>query len=614
MTLNHRHNISFLFVIFCSACAGLEPESKKPTTRDALAYQNRLQGMWLGSTIANWTGLRTEGVRNEPPFYTDDDWGEHRPVRWSDEILPIEFVFQDPWLADDDTDIEYVYLHLMDLHGSPLLTAEQISEGWEKHINHHIWVSNASARGLMRIGAKPPTTSMLSINENSLAIDAQLTTEIFGAMAPGMPGQALALADLPIRTTASGYSAHAAQFYVVLYSLASQVDPEQEPKEQILWMVEEARKYIPDSSKSADIVDFVLADYLDNPDVNDWERTRDRVYDRYHLNAEANGFVYRDWIESSVNFAAGLIALLYGEGDFQQTVKIGTLSGWDSDNGTSSMAGVIGLMIGYDKLVAQFPEQDIVDRYHILRTRDDLPDYLPEDKAAEDSFLAISERMIPLVEQSIVMAGGLVEDGSWTLPSQSDNKLEQNPYQVIYQNSQNNRVRLAGGTVIAKVNGELADTNQLVDGLEYDFSGREIFEIPQSYRIKPDDEPIEIEVLYDRPVEAGLVRVVEGGGGGFESIKVELWVDGGWESATLDEGLTAELNPKKGYEILDFVLAESKTISGFKIIGQVREKTKELRLVELDAFIVGVEEGGTTLAPMEEVVSRPLRPLPKVGQ
>jgi len=124
----------------------------------------------------------------------------------------------------------------------------------------------------------------------------------------------------------------------------------------------------------------------------------------------------------------------------------------------------------------------------------------------------------------------------------------------------------------------------LVDGLEHDFSSREIFEIPESYRIKPNGEPVEIEVMYDRPVEASFIRLIGGGGASFESIELELWGDNGWEAATLDLEQSAVPNPKKGYEIFDFVLAETKTISGFKIIGQVGETTKELRFVEVDAF------------------------------
>jgi hypothetical protein len=138
-----------------------------------------------------------------------------------------------------------------------------------------------------------------------------------------MPAQALVMADLPIRTTAGSYAAHAAQFYVVMYSLATQVDPTLSLREQNIWLVEEARRYIPDTSKTADIIDFVLADYLANPDKDNWELTRDRVYDRYDDNAREYGFVFRSWTESSVNLAAGVMAFLYGEGDFRRTVQLG---------------------------------------------------------------------------------------------------------------------------------------------------------------------------------------------------------------------------------------------------------------------------------------------------
>jgi hypothetical protein len=588
------HFILLVILVLSAACSdrsgnetntqdSSDNESSSLDNPDRLEYSQRLRAMWLGSAIANWTGLITEGVRTEPPFYTDEDWGTMQKGTWKEDAV-IDFVFQDPWLADDDTDIEYVYLHLMDQHGTSRLSSEQIAAGWQEHINDYIWVSNQTARGLMRLNAAPPVTSMLTTNENSLAIDAQLTTEIFGALAPGMPDRALQMADLPIRTTASGYSAHAAQFYVVLYSLASQVDPALERKEQIAWMVNEARGYIPDSSKTADIVDFVLADYQSNLDIDDWERTRDRVYERYHLQAQENGFVYRDWIESSVNFAAGLIALLYGEGDFQRTVQIGSLSGWDSDNGTSTMGGLLGLMLGYDALVEQFPDQEVSDRYHILRTRDDLPDYLPTDLRAEDTYELMAARMIPFVEAEIIAAGGQVEEDSWILPHPKLASVEINPYQVLFQQSNNNQLRLADAAVAASVNGNSDGTEALVDGLEFDFSGREIFEIPPGFRIKPQGEPIEIEVVYDEPLIVKTIRLVEGGGSGFTSIEVELLLDSEWVPAQLDSSLSSSPDPRDPYEILDFVLMKSETGSGIKIIGQTPDNGPELVFLELDSF------------------------------
>lgn len=575
-----------LLILMLVACSrsrnGASSAETLPFEGDALEYHNRLRGMWLGSTIANWTGLTTEGVRNEPPFYTDEEWGTFQPVRWSDEPFEIDFVFQDPWLADDDTDIEYVYLHLMDRHGTVFLTPEQISTGWQDHINHHIWVSNQTARSLMKINGQPPVTSMLTVNPDSLAIDAQLTTEVFGAMAPGMPGLALDLADYPIRTTASGYSAHAAQYYVVLYALASQVDPSLEPRDQVIWLVEEARKYIPDSSKSADVVDYVLADYLNNPDPDNWELTRDRVYDRYHFRATANGWVYRDWIESTVNFAAGLIALLYGEGDFQRTVQIGTLTGWDSDNGTSTMGGLLGLMFGYDALVAQFPEQTISDRYHIYRTRDDLPDYLESDRKAEDTFALMSARMIPLIEAGIGAAGGQVDNGVWQLAADHRPPLDQNPLYRIYMHSINNQLPLQGGQVLATIDGSLIGTADLVDGLEFDYSGREIFFIPEPLTIENNGEPIEIEILYDQPVELSGVRLVEGETGGFESLEIELIRGENRVAADLNTALSSSIDPEIRYQLLNFVLNTPSEVDGFKLTGTLPDSEDEIKLLEID--------------------------------
>lgn len=554
-------------------------------TNDSLAYQQRLHGMWLGSAIANWTGLVTERVRQEAPFYTDDDWGTVRIalLEWQEDEN-IDFVFQDPWLADDDTDIEYVYLHLMTQHKTPYLSKTQIAAGWETHINRNIWVSNESARALMRLNAEPPVTSMLAVNPNSLMIDAQLTTEFFGAFAPGMPEKALEIANLPIQVTASGYSAHAAQFYVILYALGSQVDPNIPPEEQVVWLVEEARKYFPDSSKTADIVDFVLADFAANPDLNDWERTRDRVYERYHLNAADNGFVYRDWVESSVNFASGIIALLYGGGDYKRTVQIGTLSGWDSDNGTSTMGGLLGLMMGYDTLVAQFPEQDIADRYHSWRTRDELPDYLPDDYQAEDTFTLMAERMIPLVEMVIVDAGGMVEEGKWTLPERAAPDVRLNPTQLLYLASNNNQMSLNSGEVTAVSSTDSGNTAVLVDGIEFDFSGREIFILPSTFEVDGEETAVTLEVTYSQPVTVSTIRLVEGRGGGFETVTIELLIDNQWIPAALNPDRTSELNPRAGYQLLDFVLEETQQVDGFRLIGTAAESGFDFELLELDSF------------------------------
>ncbi|XXX76718.1 ADP-ribosylglycohydrolase family protein [Sorangium sp. So ce134] len=374
---------------------GMSSRARSPL--DRAAYADRLRAMWLGECIANWTGLTTEGVRVERPFFTDADWG--KPLGRNG--ARIDFVLLDPCPADDDTDIEYVYLHLMTEARTLFLSPEAIRDGWRAHINDFIWISNRRARDLLEQGVLPPATSDPALNPDALHIDAQLTTELFGALAPGMPELALRIADLPIRTTARDHAAHAAQFYVLLFSLAATVDPERPRREEIERIVREARRYLPDASKAADVIDFVLSAALSVDDPEDWETVRDAIARRYQEQASAHGFVYRGFTESAINLATGVMALLFGGGDFRRTVQIGTLSGWDSDNGTATMGALVALIGGMEELHRAFPGVRLSDRYRIHRTRPTLPDRLPEDREAEDTFTAMARRTAALVDLAV---------------------------------------------------------------------------------------------------------------------------------------------------------------------------------------------------------------------
>ncbi|MDX2118469.1 MAG: ADP-ribosylglycohydrolase family protein [Planctomycetota bacterium] len=569
-------------VLACAAgVLGFSTDANAAPTRRVLdrdAYADRLRAMWMAQSIANWTGLRTEGRKQGPPFYTDADWGS------GSGGSQITYVFQDPWGADDDTDIEYVYLHLWNQHATSKLSATQIAAGWQAHINRFIWVSNQKARALMDRGVVPPATGYISANPDALRIDAQLTTEIYGALCPGMPEEALARGELAIATTSNGYATHAAQFFVVLYALATQVDPALSGRDQALWLVREARKFIPDSSKTADACDLVLADFLANPDINDWESTRDKVYARYQLNAAANGFVYRNWYESTVNFAGGVAALLYGQCDLKRMIQIGTLWGWDSDNATATLGGLYGLMRGTQAVRDAFPGQTISDRYWAARTRDNLPDYLPADPDADDTFTMMAERMLPRVEQAIVESGGKVDADArrWALPRPVGGvPLAFNPSWQLALRSANRQVRDLGGVVTASANFGAppggygsGGPNAFSNNTELDGRGTEVPDsLTPFYSSQGTPSPITLSVTYDRAVAAHTIRFVEGNhfadananGGWFTSVAVQVRVGGSWitPAGTWSEALDAS----RPFQILDFTLGAPAAVTGVRLVG-----------------------------------------------
>lgn len=589
-----------------------------PRQLDQTDYASCLRAMWLAESIATWTGLRSEGKITGPPFLTDADWGSDLGKG------PLEFVLAlDPWPGDDDTDVEYVALHAMTLAGSPWLTPAQLASAWLAHMDdEYLWVSNQQALDLMRRGVLPPGTGLPAANQSWLKIDAQLTTEFFGALAPGMPDVALALADLAIQNTAGGHAAHASQFYVILYSLAPLTDPALPMRDRILSLYAQARARIPDTSKAADIADTVLADYLANPDINDWERTRDLVYARYQSNAAANGFKYRQWTESSVNFATGLIALLYGEGDFLRTIQIGTLSGWDSDNGTATMGGLLGLMLGRDALIAQIesglgaPPGSLVlsDRYDIERTRNNLPDHTPADPGAHDTFALMASRMIPLVEHTILEHGGLADphQKQWLLPRPippASATLEStNPFVGRWMSSASARVRAAGGIVSTATTAVGSPPSsrgsgakaRFANGFELDGSGIDVLSDAERLFFStegagtPPSTLVTLTVTYDRPVLADRVRFIEGdhfdsssppSGGWFDSFTIDVRTglagDAIWTTITPTPLAQATSSP---FETIDIPLPSPAEITGVRITGLPGGSGRFVTATELDAM------------------------------
>ena len=408
-------------------------------------YRDRLQGFWLGQCIANWTGLVTEmdKIGGEGPhgeFYTREDWGRPDQASIWGEGVPsklsptIDWVLEDEggtWGADDDTDIEYMYQHLLLENRTSLLSGEQIRDGWLRHIysdentpftnekgeaENYLWVSNQRAHDLMRLeGLLPPATSDPANNPEYEMIDAQLTTEIFGLFAPARPDIALKMAWLPIRTTARENAAWASEFYVVMHSLASAVDPSQPMKDQILWMAGSARKQLPDDSYSARMFDFVNGRYEAGVP---WEQARDEVYRRYQVeqqdgyNITSQNRYCNGCFASGINFASSIISLLYGEGDFQETVKIAVLAGWDSDNPAATWGGLLGFMHGKKGIEQAFGRR-FADRFNIHRTRGNFPN------DGIDTFGDMADRGLEVIDRAVTeeMHGAVnFQTGQWVIP------------------------------------------------------------------------------------------------------------------------------------------------------------------------------------------------------
>ena len=393
-------------------------------------YLNKLKGFWLAQCIANWTGLVTEndkigniGEFRTEDFYTREDWGkkDELNLRGNSVDRNIDFVFEGKdgiWGADDDTDIEYMYQHLVYTNKTSKLSGQQIRDGWLKHIKHeeqnYLWVSNQRALDLMIDGIVPPETSDPENNPDYDMIDAQLTTEVFGFYSPGRPDFAVEMAELPIKTTARFNAEWISKFYVSMYSLAAVSDPNLSIKENLLIIAEKSRNQLPNDSYASKMYDFVKRQYNDGLP---WETIRDSVYVRYQVeqkdgyditsrNLKCNGC-----FAAGINFAASIISLFAGEGDLKETIKMGSLMGWDSDNPTATWGGLIGFMIGKDGVEKVF-NRTFSEEYNIHRTRQNFPNGVDSFSNMANLGVYITDRVI----QEELEGGIDLDKNIWYIP------------------------------------------------------------------------------------------------------------------------------------------------------------------------------------------------------
>ncbi|MDP4278501.1 MAG: ADP-ribosylglycohydrolase family protein, partial [Bacteroidota bacterium] len=273
--------------------------------------------------------------------------------------------------SDDDTDVEYLYLLMMEKYGVDL-TYEQIREGWMYHIRDRVWLANRAALGLMHHGFTPPFTGRKDINPHWFQIDPQLINEIWGYTAPGMVKYATAKSDWAAHITSDSWATSPTILYGAMYSEAFF-------ESDIRKLIEHGLNYLPKNDRYAHTVRDMLALYDKYP--NDWIAARKAMAEKYYV--QEPEMTKTIW-NANLNGACGILALLYGHGDIQRTLNLGCAIGFDCDNQTATVNGILGIIHGTKAIPASLSmpfkgwTKPFNDRY-INVTRYDMPDASIDD-------------------------------------------------------------------------------------------------------------------------------------------------------------------------------------------------------------------------------------------
>ncbi len=367
-----RHHIILFIALTVSLVCG--------QTLERSQIKDKIEGMWLGQIVANMAGRSTEGSFSGslPNPAQSVDWIIKNPTEY--------------WPGDDDTDIEYIAIHIFENYGTNPFP-QQIAAEWLSHITSSgIYISNRQARFLMEDGYLPPQTGSRNFNMHWYSIDSQITTEIIGAIFPGLAQQAIDTAFTFASISNEGFPVHASQFYCAMYANSYF-------ESDIRTLIETSLNAIPVSSRSSRVITDVLnwydSDMVDG--IADWRATRRLLYDYYGGGQYSMGRYY-NWIESTVNLGATVMCLLYGNGDYKQTVQIGILAGWDCDCNPATAGGILGIINGRSNLPQDLFGEEVCSSTYKNIYRPGLPTF--------ETVSSIANRVADLIENNILANGG----------------------------------------------------------------------------------------------------------------------------------------------------------------------------------------------------------------
>jgi hypothetical protein len=311
------------FAIGTALLPGLQASEKRTISRAELL--DRIRGGWAGQMIGVSYGAPTEfrfmGKINE---------GE---IAWAPQRV-------DNSLEQDDLYVEMTFAKVMDDLG---LKAKCVDYGNAfRDSKYELWHANAGARRALGQGIKAPWSGHPKYNFHANDIDFQIEADFIGIMCPGMPRESNKYCDRVGRVMNYGDGLYGGMFVCGMYSAAYL---ENEPRK----VVEAGLACIPAQSQYALLIRDLLTWSAQYP--NDWRKVWQLVEDKWDKNDPCpDGALAAFNIDAKLNGAYIAFGLLFGGLDFMKTMEIATRCGQDSDCNPSSAAGVLGVMLGYNRI------------------------------------------------------------------------------------------------------------------------------------------------------------------------------------------------------------------------------------------------------------------------
>ena len=298
-------------------------------------YAERVYAGWLGKCIGVRFGAPTESLT-----YKDIQtlFGELNSYLQIDPRI---------FHPDDDLTGPMLFLRALDDYGDDP-PAERFGDVWLNYIadgRGTLWwggygiSTEHTAYMNLAAGIPAPASGSIAVNGQTIAeqIGGQIFSDGWGLICPNNPVRAAELARRAASVSHDGNAVYGGMYVAATVAAAFSASSARETMTAALGV-------IPADSAYATVVSEVMAFHDANP--GDWRA----CYAWIHANHGYDKYPGR--VHIIPNAAIMAMAMLYGQDDFIETLKIANMGGWDTDCNVGNVGSVLGVLVG----VAGIPE------------------------------------------------------------------------------------------------------------------------------------------------------------------------------------------------------------------------------------------------------------------
>lgn len=281
-------------------------------------FRNKVAGCWLGKNIGGTLGAPFEGTHDmlDLTFYARDPGGEPEP--------------------NDDLDLQLLWLEMAERFGVDNLTPRLFGEFWLDFVTAG-WHEYGVCCGNMQNGFYPPLSGSLNNQHWENSNGAWIRSEIWACLFPAAPEKAARFAWLDASCDHAGDGIYAELFTAALESMAF-------VQSDIRKLIGDALAFIPESCRIAQAVRHACS--LFDAGIS-WKAARNAVVEENC----ATGF-----FQAPQNIAFVILGLLYGKGDFEDSLLYAVNCGDDTDCTAATVGSIMGIILGEDGIPLRWKE------------------------------------------------------------------------------------------------------------------------------------------------------------------------------------------------------------------------------------------------------------------